>query len=342
MRKCWIALSMAFLFSTLFACGGEGSTKMEGSDSKGDDILIRFSFVNAPMSIKALAAERFAELTHEKTGGRVKVEVYPGGQLYDDDESIDAVAAGNLEMIAPSVTKMVTFDPRWQYVDMPFLFEDEEHVLAFFDSEIAQDLLRSEILENNNMMGMGFWQNGFKQFTSTKIPLREPEDFQGLIFRVQAGSVLESTYRAIGAGTATLSFGETYAALQQGTVDGTENTFNNIETQNYEEVQDYLTISNHGRIDWAVFVNQPFWEGMPEDIRIQVEAALAEATEYMNSIAQEENNRSFHAIKESGNLEIIELTKEERQKFELAFQSVYEEFEMVITKEVIDGIRSLK
>ncbi|MBU9720890.1 MULTISPECIES: DctP family TRAP transporter solute-binding subunit [Bacillaceae] len=334
-------LMFAGLLVLLMACSSQGSA-LGGGTSADEQITIRFSFVNAPMSIKALAANKFAELAYEKTEGRVKVEVYPGAQLYDDDESIDAIVGGNLEMIAPSVTKMVRFDPRWQYVDMPFLFEDEEHVLKFFESDIARDLFQSEILENNHLMGMVFWQNGFKQFTSTNKPLRAPDDFKGMNFRVQAGSVLEATYQAIGAGTATLSLGETYAALQQGTVDGTENTFNNIDTQNYEEVQDYLTVSNHGRIDWAVFVNKPFWESMPSEVREQVEEALFEATDYMNAIAQEENDKSFQKIKEGGNIEIFQLTESQRQEFHQAFDAVYDEFESIITRELIEGIRGLK
>src|SRR5699024_4453106 len=217
-------------------------------------------------SVKGQAAERFAELVEEKTDGRAKVEVYPSSQLYGDNDELDALVSGNVHMIAPSVTKMVKLDPRWQYVDMPYLFEDQEHAHKFFESDVAQTLLNSDELASNDIMGLVFWENGFKHFMNDKKPLREPSDFEGLKFRAQAGKVLESQFEALGAGSATIAFGETYAALQQGTVDGTENTFNNIDTQKYQEVQKHMTVSEHGRLDYAIFVNKSFWDGMPADI----------------------------------------------------------------------------
>ena len=172
--------------------------------------------------------------------------------------------------------------------------------------------------------------------------MKTPEDLKGLKFRAQAGKVLESQFNALDAGSATISFGETYAALQQGTVDGQENTFNNFDTQKYSEVQKYLTVSEHGRLDYAVFVNKPFWEGMPEDIRTQVEEALQEATELEWQLANDENAKSFENIKDSGKVEVTELTEEERQKFVDALQPVYDEFSDDITPELLDGIRDLK
>ncbi|WP_280770756.1 DctP family TRAP transporter solute-binding subunit [Salipaludibacillus daqingensis] len=335
------------ILSGLIACGGEGSVGDGQEQTKNqsvteEEFTIRFSFVNAAMSVKGMAADKFADLVDEKTDGRVKVEVYPAAQLYNDDESFEAIVGGNLEMIAPAVTKLVTFDPRWQYVDLPFLFKDHDHVMTFFESELAEDLLNSEQIIRNNLEGKAFWQNGFKQFTTSDQPLRGPEDFEGLNFRVQAGSVLDSFYQKLGAGTATISLGESYAALQQGTVDGTENTFNNIDTLNYEEVQDYLTVSNHGRIDWAILVNKSFWDEMPTDVRDQVDEALEEATQFANKITQEENEKSFEKIKAAGNLEVIELTEEERAKLIDTLDPLYEEFESIITKDLIEGIRSLE
>ncbi len=268
--------------------------------------------------------------------------MYPSSQLYGDADELDALVSGNVHMIAPSVTKMVKLDPRWQYVDMPFLFEDQDHARKFFESDVAQTILNSDQLANNDIMGLAFWENGFKHFSDSKQPLKTPEDFKGLKFRAQAGKVLESQFNALNAGSATISFGETYAALQQGTVDGQENTFNNFDTQKYQEVQKYLTVSEHGRLDYAIFVNKSFWEGMPEEIRTQVEEALKEATELEWQLAADENAASFENIKNSGKVEVTELTPEERQKFVDALQPVYDEFSDDITPELLDGIRGLK
>jgi C4-dicarboxylate-binding protein DctP len=343
--KKWLKLGIVSLLSvSLVACAGgdkQGAEAPKKDDAK-KQIILKFSHVTAPESVKGKAAAKFAELVHEKTNGQVKVEVYPSSQLYGDKDELDALVAGNVHMIAPSVTKMVKLDPRWQYVDMPFLFRDDAHVQKFFTSDVAQTLLTSDKLQNNDILGLAFWANGFKQFTTGKKPLKAPADFNGLKFRAQAGKVLEAQFKAVGAGSATIPFGETYAALQQGTVDGQENTFNNIDTQKYQEVQKHLTVSNHGRLDYGVFVNKTFWNSMPEDVRKQVEEALAEATKFANDMAYDENMESFKKLKEAGKMEIVELSAEQRAEFEKALQSVYAEFTNVITPELIEGIKNLK
>lgn len=333
---------ISLLVLVIAACGGgdsQGDAKPADSDKP---IVIKFSHVTAIDSVKGQAADHFAKLVEEKTGGKAKVEVYPSSQLYGDNDELDALVSGNVHMIAPSVTKMVKLDPRWQYVDMPFLFEDQEHVHKFFESDVAKTILNSDQLASNDIMGLVFWENGFKHFINNKHPLKTVEDFKGLKFRAQAGKVLEAQFHALGAGSATIAFGETYAALQQGTVDGTENTFNNIDTQKYQEVQKYLTVSEHGRLDYAIFVNKPFWESMPEDIRAQVEEALEEATELAWSLAAEENEKSRQNIIDSGKVEVLELTDEERNALKDALQPVYDEFSSAITEELLEGIRALK
>lgn len=244
-------------------------------------------------------------------------------------------------MIAPSVTKMVKIDPRWQYVDMPYLFEDQEHVRKFFNSDLAKTLLESDQLATNDIKGLAFWENGFKQFSNNKHPLVNVEDFKGLKFRAQAGKVLEAQFKALEAGSATIAFGETYAALQQGTVDGAENPFNNFDTQKYQEVQNYLSVSEHGRLDYAIFVNKTFWESIPADLAGAVEEALAEATQLAWDLATEENEKSFENIKNSG-IEVTELTAEQKEAIKTKLEPVYEEFTDVITEELINGIRDLK
>ena len=343
--KKWLLLSMlSIMVLTLAACGGDDSKSSGSSDEYTADkpMVIKFSHVTSIESVKGKAANEFARLVDEKTEGRVKVEVYPSSQLYGDNDELDALVSGNVHMIAPSVTKMVKIDPRWQYVDMPFLFENDEHVQAFFKSEVAQTILNSDQLASNDIMGISFWGNGFKHFSNNKRPLVDVADFKGLKFRAQAGKVLESQFHALDAGSATIAFGETYAALQQGTVDGQENTFNNFDTQKYQEVQKYLTTTAHGRLDYAIFVNKPFWDSIPEDLLGPVEEALEEATVLANELAAEENAKSFENIKNSGTVEVYEMTQEERDALKEALQQVYTEFSEVITTDLIEGIEALK
>ncbi len=342
MKKGLLLTIISIFALVLAACGGDKEEKSSDSYTAEKPLIIKFSHVTSIESVKGKAADEFAKLVSEKTDGKVKVEVYPSSQLYGDNDELDALISGNVHMIAPSVTKMVKLDPRWQYVDMPFLFENDEHVQKFFKSDIAQTILNSDQLSANDIKGISFWGNGFKHFSNSKHPLVTVEDYKGLKFRAQAGKVLESQFHALNAGSATISFGETYAALQQGTVDGQENTFNNFDTQKYQEVQKYLSTTAHGRLDYAIFVNKTFWESIPADLLAPVEEALAEATDLANKLASEENAKSFENIKNGGTVEVYEMSQEERDTLKAALQPVYDEFGEVITAELIDGINALK
>ncbi|MBO8164167.1 MAG: TRAP transporter substrate-binding protein [Brevibacillus sp.] len=336
-RTLLAVLSAAFVL-TAAGCGtptGGGG----GQAAEGEQIVLKFSHVTTPDSPKGKAAQKFAELAAQKTNNRVKVEVFPSSQLYGDKEEMEALQANNVQMVAPSVTKLVGFVPSFQIVDMPFLFNSRDAVLKFWDGELGKKLMQT--LEPQGFLGLAMWENGFKNFTNNKHPLKRPEDFAGLKFRTQAGKVLEAQFKALGAGAATIPFGETYTALQQGTVDGQENTFNNIDTQKYAEVQKYLTVSQHGRLDYVVLVNKSFWDGLPDDIRTALSEAMQEATEYERQLAVELDQQSFENLKNAG-MEVTELTEEDREAFRKAFEPVYEEFAEVIGREYIDGVKALK
>lgn len=339
-NRIFVLLVVALLTLGAAGCGSPASNgAVQGDGNSGEPIVIKFSHVTTPDSPKGQAAEKFKELAEQKTNGRVKVEVFPNGQLYGDKEELEALQANNVQIIAPSATKLVSLNPAFQIVDMPFLFNSRAAVHKFWDGELGQKLLKS--LEPHNILGLAMWENGFKQFTNSKRPLKRPEDFKGLKFRTQAGKVLEAQFKALGAGAATIPFNETYMALQQGTVDGQENTFNNIDTQRYAEVQKYLTVSNHGRIDYVVLVNKSFWEGLPEDIRKALEEAMREATEFERQLAYELDQQSFENLKKAG-MEVYELTEEDREAFRKAMEPMYAEFVDVIGKEFLDGARALK
>ncbi|MFC4768416.1 DctP family TRAP transporter solute-binding subunit [Effusibacillus consociatus] len=336
------ALSMLVLSSALLATAGCGSSKPSSSGgeqySKEKPLVIKFSHVTTADSPKGKAADKFKELMEQKTGGKVKVETYPSSQLYGDKDELENLQLGNVQIIAPSVTKLVGLNPQFQIVDMPFLFKNREAVIKFWDGELGNKLMNS--LDSKNIKGIAMWENGFKHFTSNK-PIAKPEDFKGQKFRTQAGKVLEAQFKALGAGAATIPFGETYTALQQKTVDGQENTFNNMDTQKYAEVQKYLLTSEHGRLDYVVLVNKQWYDKLPQDIKTAFDAAMKEATEFERKLAVELDKKSFENLKNSKKLEIINLTPEAREKFVKQMESVYNEFEKVVGKDLIDGVKKL-
>lgn len=352
--KAFALILLLISLLTAMGCGNKGNESSTGNNSenqgstnespaptskytKDKPLLIKFAHVTTSDSPKGKAADKFKELIEQYTDGIVKVEVYPSSQLYGDKDEMEALQLGNVQIIAPSVTKLVGLNPQFQIVDLPFLFKDRDAVIKFWDGEDGQKLMNS--LEDKNITGIAMWENGFKHFTSNK-PLVNPEDFKGQLFRTQSGKVLDAQFKALGAGNQVIPFGETYTALQQGTIDGQENTYNNMDTQKYVEVQKYLLISEHGRLDYAVIVNSNWYKGLEPEIKEAFDKAMKEATEYERQLAVELDKESHDNLVNSGKLIVNTVSLEDRQKYQEMMQPVYEEFAEVIGKELIEKLKN--
>lgn len=301
-----------------------------------DPILIKFSHVVANDTPKGKAAERFRQLAEKYSGGRVKVEVYPNSQLYKDREELEALQRGAVQMLAPSVSKFGPLGVReFELFDLPYLFPDRETVDRVTDGEIGRALFAR--LEPRGIKGLAYWDNGFKQFSANR-PLREPRDFRGLKLRIQSSKVLEAMVRQLGALPQVMAFSEVYSALQQRVVDGTENPLSNLYTQKMHEVQPHLTLSDHGYLVYAVVVNRKFWEGLPADLRSQLERAMQEATHYEREIASKENDDALAAVRASGRTEIHVLTDAQRKAWREALLPVHRKFEKVVGKDNLQAV----
>ena len=301
-----------------------------------EPIVIKFSHVVATDTPKGKAAEHFKQLAEERTNGRVKVEVYPNSTLYKDKEEIEALQLGAVQMLAPSLAKFGPLGVKeFEAFDLPYIFDDYEQLHKVTEGPVGAGMLKQ--LESKGVLGLAFWDNGFKVMSANK-PLREPKDFRGLKMRIQSSKVLDAQMRALGANPQTMAFSEVYQALQTGVVDGTENPPSNLYTQKMFEVQPYVTMSNHGYLGYAVIVNKTFWDGLPPDIRETLEAAMKDATKYANDIAKQENIDSMAKVKESGKSEIIELTPEQKAAWKSALVKVHRKMEDRIGKELIQSI----
>jgi len=318
-----IVLLLAFF---LGACG-------EATDSD-DVVLIKFPHVTAPATPKGQAAERFKELVHERLGGRVKVEVYPSGQLMSDDDSLDALAFGEVQMIAVSLSKLDRLTHKFQVFDLPFLFPDLEAVERFQSSPEGKSLLTT--LVDQGILGLAFWHNGMKQFGSP-VPLRKPEDASGLKFRIMESDVLQEQILQIGGNPQKMAFGEVYQALQTGAVDAQENTWSNMYSSKFYEVQQYLTETNHGYLGYLVAVNPGFWNSLDDEIRTELEAIIDEVSAEANARSADINRRHRENIAESGQSVIIDLTPEELQAWQETMRPVWEKFKPLIGEDLIQA-----
>lgn len=298
--------------------------------------IIKFSHVVAVDTPKGKAADFFAKRAAELTQGKVKVEVYSNSSLYKDKEEIEALQMGAVQMLAPSLSKFGPLGVKeFEATDLPFIFDTTADLHKITQGPVGAKLMTK--LEPRGIKGLAYWDNGFKSFTAN-IPLRTPADFKGKKFRIQSSKVLEELIRSVGGMPQVMAFSETYQALQTGVVDGTENTISNIYSQKYHEVQKYLTVTNHGYIGYAVIVNKKFWDGLPADVRTQLEQAMREATDYGNSIAQQENDLALEAVKKSGRTTVVELTKQERDGIKQAMSSVQVKMADRVGKDTIQMI----
>ena len=300
-----------------------------------EPIVIKFSHVVAQDTPKGLAADFFKKRAEELTQGKVTVEVYPNSQLYKDKEEMEALQLGAVQMLAPSLAKFGPLGVKdFEVFDLPFIFNDYDDLHKVTKGPAGKALL--DKLAPKGILGLAYWDNGFKSF-SANSPMKTPADLKGKKFRIQNSKVLEEQMRTIKAIPQMLAFSEVYQALQTGVVDGAENPISNFYTQKMHEVQKYMTITDHGYLGYAVIVNKKFWEGLPADIRTQLETALNEATDYANKIAKEMNDRDLASVKASGKTEVTTLTPEERAAFKAAMLPVHDKMASRIGQETIDS-----
>ena len=313
-----------------------GGLALAGTALAQTPIVIKFSHVVANDTPKGKASEFFAKRAGELTGGKVKVEVYANSTLYKDKEEMEALQIGAVQMLAPSLAKFGPLGAReFEVFDLPFIFDNTDDLHKVTTGPVGKQLFAK--LETKGITGLAYWDNGFKSFSANR-PLKSPDDFKGLKMRIQSSKVLEAQMRALGALPQVMAFSEVYQALQTGVVDGTENPHSNLYTQKMHEVQKHVLVSDHGYLGYAVITNKKFWDGLPADVRGQLEQAMAEATTYANKIAKEENDGALEKVRASGKTEVYVPTPQERMALKKALVKVHKEMESRIGKDTIDAV----
>src|SRR6267154_3851348 len=318
----------------LFAAASIAALAMVGPAAADDPIVIKFSHVVATNTPKGLAAEKFKELAEKYTNGKVKVEVYPNSQLYKDKEELEALQLGAVQMLAPSNSKFGPIGVKeFEVFDLPYILPDLPTLRKVTDGPLGAKLLK--LLDAKGMTGLAYWDNGFKQMSANRR-LVSPADYRGMKFRIQSSKVLEAQFRSLGSIPQVMAFSEVYQALQTGVVDGQENTWSNIYTQKMHEVQKYATVTNHGYIGYVVVVNKKFWDGLPADIRAQLDKAMKEATAYGNGQSAKENDDAKAEIVKTGKSEIIKLTPAQDAAMRKAMDPVYKDVAGRVGQALID------
>ena len=298
------------------------------------ETVIKFSHVtNTDKHPKGIAASLLEKRVNEEMDGKMCMQVFPNSTLYDDNKVLEALLNGDVQLAAPSLSKFEKFTKKYRIFDLPFLFEDVEAVDRFQNSESGEKLKNA--MRRRGLQGLAFWHNGMKQMSANK-PLLTPEDAQGLKFRVQASDVLVAQFEQLGANPQKMSFKEVYGGLQTKVIDGQENTWSNIYGKKFFEVQDGITETNHGILDYLVVTSKDFWKGLPDDQRNQLAKIIQEVTETRNAESSRVNLANKNNIIEAGG-EVRTLTPEQRQQWVTALQPVWKQFEKDIGSELIEA-----
>lgn len=301
------------------------------------EIVIKFSHVtNTDKHPKGIAATLLAKRVNKEMNGKACMKVYPNSSLYNDNKVLEAILQGDVQLAAPSLSKFEKFTKKFRLFDLPFMFQDINAVDRFQSSKAGQALKKS--MTRRGLLGLAFWHNGMKQMSANR-PLIKPSDAKGLKFRVQQSDVLVAQFKQLGANPQKMAFKEVYGALQTKVVDGQENTWSNIYGKKFFEVQDGVTETNHGIIDYLVVTSNEWWKGLPKGTRKQLAKIIKEVTKTRNKEAYGVNQENRKKILAAGT-KIRTLTPKQREAWVKALKPVWKKFERDVGKDMIKAAQS--
>ena len=281
------------------------------------------------------ACENIKAELEERSNGSITVEIFPSQQLGSASEMIESMQAGTIEMVLLPTSKYGGYYPTLNIMDMPFLFPTQESSMKLFQSDIAKEMMAG--LEDIGIHGLAFYSSGSRNFTNN-YEIHKPEDFKGLRIRTQEAPIIMSMYKSWGATTTAVDIMELYNALQNKTVDGQENPFLSIASMKLYEVQKYMVVSGHSYLEYIMACNNAWYQGLDDATKALIDEVVTKNQQFCYDRLQEYNKEYYDTIA-SSDIEIYELTDEERQAFVDASEPVYEEFGAEIGTEILDKVR---
>lgn len=302
-----------------------------------DQIVINFSHVVAENTPKGLAVSKFAELVKEKSNGHIVVQVYPNGILYNDVNELTALKKGDIQMIAPTISKMTKALPSWQVLDLPFIFENDEQVYEILHGELSESLLQE--LDSIQVHGLTFWHNGFKQIASNSTPLLEVDQFKELKIRTMPSDILKEQFLLLKAKPIVTTFNDLYVAIQNNEVIAQENTLSNLYSKGYYSMQPNITLSNHGILAYSVMMNAEFWKSLTDGQQKIIQDSLDEMQRWQHDQAVAINAENFQQLKADEEIHFYNISEKQREHWMEALQPIYDSYEKLSNKDFLTQLR---
>lgn len=329
-----VALTViAMAVSLLAGCGGSQPTQEKKAEKK----VIRVSIGLNDASPEYKGLEKWKELVAKESNGRLEVQIFPSAQLGDDIKTMTALRAGTLEMSGPSSSPIATIDKKWMIFDLPFLFANEKIVDSVLDGPFGQKMLDS--LSTHGLVGVMYFENGYRQLTNSKHEVKTPADIKGLKIRTMENPVHLAAWRALGANPTPMPFSEVFNAMQQKTIDGQENPNTTNYLQKFYEVQKYTTITNHVWGPHVILYSKKLWDALPKEDQEILKKTGKEASRWQREYNRKVEAEALEGLAKAG-MTVTKLTPEQVQLFQDATKGIAAQFENDIGKDTIAEVRA--
>jgi tripartite ATP-independent transporter DctP family solute receptor len=331
----WTKTVSVALLVVLLAVFGTVTLAAQGGQEAEGPTVYRLGYGGAVTNPRHLSAEQFAAYVNEESDGEIRIDLFPSEMLGTDAEMVEMASMGSLDMTINAVGVVQNYEPKIAVFELPFLFETYEKVDKVLDSELGMGLLDS--LPAQGLRGLAYWENGLRQITNSVRPIEKPADLQGIKLRTPENEMTLAIFRALGARPSPLAFSELYLALSQKSFDGQENPIANIHASRFDEVQDYLTISNHKYEALVFLVSESVWKKMPQDHKDLIAQAAKEFGQVHRDMVRSAEEEMIADLEQKG----MKVSRPDLAPFVKATEPVYKQFEPVFGKDLIDQVRAM-
>lgn len=330
----YFLMLLTLLLVVVLAACSDTTDKKEVS-KKEDTYLIKVGHAASDKHFGQDSFEKFKEIVEAKTNGKIKVEIHPNSELGGEREMLEMLLLGDLTMMAPSSAPLEAVSKGVSLWDLPYLFKDAETAHRVLDGEVGQTVLDS--FSDKGIIGLAYWENGFRHLTNNVKPVSSVEDMKGLHIRTLENPMQIKMWSETGAKATPLAFNELYKALETKKVNAQETPLSLMYAMKFYEVQNYLTLTGHTYSPWPVVINKQFLDSLPADFQQIVKDAAIEARDYNRKLSKEDEAKSLGLLQKEG-MKVTELTDEQKAEFKKAMNQIYIDIKADVGDELFDQL----